>query len=96
MKNLRGNHTSLTPLSEDISKILQKHDKGIRISPGLITQKNISVKQVSIKLKDESTSIAAEVLMKGSKQYLRIYGATLSELKNILKGYCKSKQILLK
>jgi hypothetical protein len=103
MKKLKGTHTSLTPLAEEIFEILTKKsfDKSIQISPGLITRKNIKVKQVSIKLKEDSENLNAgvilcEVLMKGSKQYLRIYNSNILEIKKLLKNYCESKQILLK
>lgn len=98
MKKLKGSHTSLTPLSQDIFDILTRSnpEHKIQISPGYITQKNIKVKQVSIKLKDETTSVLCEVLMKGSKQSLRIYGATVPEVSKLLKKFSESKQILIK
>ena len=95
MKNLRGSHTSFTPLSQEIFEILTK-DKKIRISPGFITRKNVQAKQVSVKLKDETTSILCEVLMKGSKQSLRIYNTNIKEIKKLLKAFCENRQILLK
>jgi len=94
MKKLRGTHTTLTPISEEVYRLLSA--KKIRISPGLIIRKNIKVTQMSIKLKDDTTSIVCEVLMKGSKQYLRIYDSTIPEIKKLLKSFCETKQILLK
>lgn len=94
MKKLRGTHTTLTPLSEEIYNILNKQK--IRISPGLIIRKDIKVKQVSIKLKEENGTVLTEVLMKSSKQFLRIYDSSIPEIKNLLTPYCKLKNILLK
>jgi hypothetical protein len=102
MKNLRGNHTTLIPLAEEIVKILSKNFKDLEFAPGFITRKNVKIKQVSVFLEDEITSVLMTILMKGSKQFVRIYAggppsaALLSEIKKILKPFCDEKQILLK
>lgn len=100
-KKLKGSHTSFTPLAQEVFDILVKNKSQIKISPGFITRKNISISQVSIKLKEDEENLNAgvifcEVLMKGSKQSLRIYNSNILEIRKILKPYCDSKQILLR
>jgi hypothetical protein len=96
MKNLRGNHTTLIPLAQEVCDLLSKKVKSIEFSPGFITRKNVKIKQVSIILENEISSVLMNVLMKGSKQFVRIYNVNILEIEKVLKDFSKEKQINLK
>jgi hypothetical protein len=96
MKKLRGNHTTLIPLAEEITKIISKNFKKIEFSPGFIIRKNIKIKQVSVILENEISSILMTILMKGAKQYVRIYNGEIEKIFENLKEFTKEKQINLK
>ncbi len=96
MKNLRGNHTSLIPLAQEIVDLLSKNIKKIEISPGFITRKNVKIKEVAIVLQIENGSILANILMKGSKQFVRFYNTNILEIEKVLKDFCSIRQINLR
>lgn len=98
--NLRGDHTSLIPLAIQIINNLEseskKENKKFTYSPGYITQKNMKVKQLSITVLEEKNSILIQVLMKGSKQFVRIYDLSAINFVKYTEQLCKDMQITVK
>ncbi len=93
---VRGDHTSLIDLAEEILYILKKKDKDFSYSPGIIIRKNIKIKEVSIKIVEDTGSLQITFLMRNSKQIVRIYNLSKTDFLKYAKEYCDGKQISLK
>lgn len=87
MKNLRGNHTTLTPLSRQIVLKLKKAYPRLEISPGFI-ESGIKAKTRSVYLTLEKNNvILATIISTSSKQHLRIYNSNILEIKGVLSSF---------
>lgn len=85
MKNLRGNHTSLTPLSRKIVQALQKVSQNLEISPGFI-KAGIKAKTRNVTFKKEKSDVIdMTVVSLSSKQTLRVYNTEIPQLQNTLR-----------
>jgi hypothetical protein len=96
MSRLRGDHTSLIPLAEEILYMLKKGHRGFTYSPGVIIRKNIKVKEVTIKIVEDTGSLLVTFLMKSSKQLVRVYSMQRAEFVSGITKYCNERQILIK
>jgi hypothetical protein len=96
MQRLRGNHTSLISLAEEVLYFMSKKDKIFTYSPGIIIRKNVNAKEVSIKIVQESGCLLLTFLMKHSKQLVRIYDLNKVDCLKLLQEFTLQKNILIK
>lgn len=85
MKNLRGGHSTLISIAQEISDSLLKKNKKVEISPGFI-EAGIKAKTRSVTIfVEQSNVIKLNIVAINSKQSVRIYNSNLKEIKSILK-----------